>query len=163
MIFQTRSNITVSFYISREVHPCKNRIHCQIAGCTHDKPHNNIYEDQEGKIFPCLIRLLFPHLFHDDRAASGGEHGRNRRNKLDSLARQTSQYFSKLQVFRMRLYYPSIFLQSPIRSLHFLPVYRIINRTVTVWSIAKCIQFKKIFQIAMLKIKEPDQCIFKHP
>lgn len=25
------------------------------------------------------------------------------------------------------------------------------------------LQFKKIFQIAMLKIKAPDQCIFKHP
>ena len=79
---------TVSFYSRRKVHPGKNKIHCQIPCRTHDKSHHNIYDNQESKIFLCLIRFLLSHFFHNDRAASGGEHGRDCRDKLDHRRRE---------------------------------------------------------------------------
>ena len=59
-------------------------IHCQISHYTHNNSHNDIHQDQECKIFFCLLILLLSHFFHNDCAASGGKHGGYCRHQLDN-------------------------------------------------------------------------------
>ncbi len=73
---------TVSLHIGRQIHAGKDMIHRKIPDRTHHNPNKHVYEDQKCEVLPRLVGFVLAHLLHDDRAASGGEHSRDRRDKL---------------------------------------------------------------------------------
>ncbi len=75
-------------HIRRQIHTRKNPVYQQIPNAAHKKTNYDIYQNQKGKILPCLLLLFLPHLFHNYGASAGCQHSRNGCHKLNNRRRQ---------------------------------------------------------------------------